>query len=753
MLIHISLAMGVYKMKNKSFSILKNEVKRIFCSKATLLVILISAFSPLLKFLPIPSHLHATIQGMLFACSPVTGSTHMLYPVKLAAVVSGLAFFVLTLYEFSKIDRYNINELVEPIVNIKSINLYKTIGLILAGCVSTLISSIIMLPYTIFNLHLFSDYINHIMSYLIIDLPTIIICILLTAGLYMMIKRVDIVSVIVFILVVLSFKRTSDYFMNWLQGPQYAYSSDYGVTRDINLTLLNRFFALSIALAVYLIGFLCTRVYNKNFLKSFIINNKKSYFVTTFIAIVLVSGSVCLHMNDPIRGGLDEFDYEIDRNENIVIKKGTVDLKVSLEKKRIDGVINYKLENLSNKQEKVIVTLLNGENLTSVKINNKKSAFKDLNLLKNNLLHFELTLPSDKDINLEICYSGKSKDTDFVDSLLAWCQISSKYINVHRLCSPKLNTQSENLNDLYTGTVTIPSDLTLIAMGQTNHIISESNGYSTWDFSYWNVPSIYCAKYKCITVPIDGNEVEIFYHENKEKQISEIQNHVKQIYNYFASKFGGLDFDYPFKIFPNREIGGGGAGRGYSTMAEPCMDEDLIKKLDFENKSSLLEVFAHEICHQWWGTGVECLGCAYFDVEGAKDRWSAEGPTVYWTYRFLKECVNDESSINQINSWKDNFNKLQRSFYYRHPEHQKVLPEKYINCLKSDQRWVKHYNMMPLEILQAEKVLGTEKFDEAFRKIFQDYYKQKNEDGSPKELTYEEFLKYLNLTEEEISVE
>ena len=45
------------------------------------------------------------------------------------------------------------------------------------------------------------------------------------------------------------------------------------------------------------------------------------------------------------------------------------------------------------------------------------------------------------------------------------------------------------------------------------------------------------------------------------------------------------------------------------------------------------EVMIHELVHQWWGLG------AMFDVSQPDSAWSAEGLTVYTTYRIIKELT------------------------------------------------------------------------------------------------------------------
>ena len=55
----------------------------------------------------------------------------------------------------------------------------------------------------------------------------------------------------------------------------------------------------------------------------------------------------------------------------------------------------------------------------------------------------------------------------------------------------------------------------------------------------------------------------------------------------------------------------------------------------------------HELVHQWWGLG------NMFDSEDPADPWSAEGLTVYTTYRIVKELYGaDHAQEYYVDQWK-----------------------------------------------------------------------------------------------------
>ena len=736
--------------------IFKNEISRIFKAKSTLLAILLSALSPLLVFIPVKYSI-----TFLQIYSDTLASTTILWPAKLAAVASGLIFCVLTVFEFNRISRNNISELIEPIIDIKILNLYKTIGLIFAGVVSAVLSCLVMLPYTIFNMHLVSDYFLHFVPYSLIVFPSIVMCVLLTAGIYMIVKRVDLTMLFMFFRIAINFKKWSHYLCHWLVGAECGYSSDYGSQPSIDLDLINRPFWIAIALAVYLIGYLSTRIYNKNMFKSFWINSKKTKFIAPIFISALISGCVFFGIFEPINDHSEYGWEQIEKNENLFLQKGIIDLSVDVKRKSISETCSYYVDNLSDKEELATLTITPGIKIKSLKLGGKDLEFKDLNRELEGEHIFEIKLPAGKNMKLDIVCAGKPKQWRAAYGTYFMYLFSKDYIGMNRRSMPCLYISRDKNNlETFSGTITIPKGLTLVTDGKTNEKISEDNNLATWNFVCGSRPDIHCAKYNCLTIPADDTQVEIYYHENQEKHVAEYKDAIKNINRYFSSKFKKLDLKgVPFKFVPTSaclQSGGGNAGFAYSVFDETAFDPELIEKNGSrEGKSNLLNTFVHEMCHQWNSECVEYLDAHYkkqyemmgIDTSNIVDKWSSEGPTVYWTYRYLKENVDAASAEKQIDDWKNGVNQLKRNFYFRNPKWLDILPEKYSAQIRTGEQDIKLYKWTPLEILNAEKILGTEKFDQVFKKIFEDNA------YTGKFLTYQDFLKYLNLTEEAIKVE
>ncbi|MNI50834.1 hypothetical protein D3C73_1055230 [compost metagenome] len=118
-----------------------------------------------------------------------------------------------------------------------------------------------------------------------------------------------------------------------------------------------------------------------------------------------------------------------------------------------------------------------------------------------------------------------------------------------------------------------------------------------------------------------------------------------------------------------------------------------------------MEVLVHEICHQWWGINT-------LIVQDGQSAWGPEGITNYSTYLFFKNKYGEEYGKRMIEDWQEGYDSMQNSFYMKNPEYLNRLSEEDISTNLSPQTGITMYNMMPLQLLKAEELVGGE---EAFR--------------------------------------
>jgi aminopeptidase N len=160
------------------------------------------------------------------------------------------------------------------------------------------------------------------------------------------------------------------------------------------------------------------------------------------------------------------------------------------------------------------------------------------------------------------------------------------------------------------------------------------------------------------------------------------------------------------------------------------LDLTSLNDITFVGDMNLL---AHEIAHQWWGTGV---------LVEEDSPWSSEGFANYLAYKYVTEEFGSYASEYILAMWRGGVDSMENSYYYTNPEMLENLPEKQRQTYEMQTRSVELYSRMPLLLLRTEELLGEESFFVKLSEIYAEY--------RFKSLSYEEFLSSLGLSEGEL---
>jgi len=146
-----------------------------------------------------------------------------------------------------------------------------------------------------------------------------------------------------------------------------------------------------------------------------------------------------------------------------------------------------------------------------------------------------------------------------------------------------------------------------------------------------------------------------------------------------------------------------------------------------------IDLLAHEIAHQWWGTGVR--------VE-EDSPWSSEGLVCYMAYKYVTEEFGSDISAVTPGMWRKRVNSLEKSYYYTNPEMLENLPEKQRQRYELQTLKTELSGQMPLQLMRAEELLGEDLFFARLSEIYAEY--------KFKSLSYEEFLYSVELSEDDL---
>ena len=139
-----------------------------------------------------------------------------------------------------------------------------------------------------------------------------------------------------------------------------------------------------------------------------------------------------------------------------------------------------------------------------------------------------------------------------------------------------------------------------------------------------------------------------------------------------------------------------------------------------------------------------------FDNSDGTDPWSAEGLTVYTTFRIAEKLYGEEyAEKNYLEQWRQAAEEYYLNFYVRNPEYLAALPEDRQLEISNSLAYVRQYCEMPLKIRKAEELVGGE---EAMDQILRSLFSRELDPAYPY-LTYQDFLDACGLKEEDLNLD
>ncbi len=739
------------------FSYLRVELNRIFHSKIVYLIMILTMLCPMAGYKLYDGMANKTLSGHFIGNPSIAG-----------AVGGGILFAILTLLEFNRVHKYEIEGVTNSIVSPLVLNVGRLFTIGIAATVTVSITSALYYPYTVIKMGNVFDRYTYLNSFFLLILPSILLSILVASALYQIFYRIDL-SMAAFILLMLP-NLIRDLpignILNWIKPSVPALSDYFSNTQIFRLMKHNRLFWFLIFGGLWLIGLLSVRCYGKRILGSMLYNSRKVYI--PLIAVAMIGSGCYAFINQPdvflvSKEGIieminnDSADSSDKVNKEIQLLNS--DLKVSFDgsKGSISGKAVYSLENLSNSTQECRFTINPGYTIHKIIVNDKKVTFKKLKNIRNNII---FNVPKEKNIKLSIEYEGRPKILYFLSDFLLDTNISNKYIDLDSGFIPNIKVANSKDDSELACKLTMPAGLIPVVdpsqedengkavanlTGDSTKLISEDGDKKTWLVHLRGTRfSLMAGDYVMKQLSNEEMPINFYYsskHENTMKNMS-AEKVMKDTIDYCISHYGKLNNvskNSPLKIVEKTALFPGGlALPNYSTIGEFCFNDENLS--DKSKGASAAETLAHELAHQWWG--VHTIGSG-----GNNRNWSAEGLAVYTTYRVAKKTHGEEyAQKNYVDIWKARVKENNNNFYTRHPEYLKILPQRYVRDIDDDDRVLRQYSKLPLQILKASKLVGGEdKMDEILAKL----YKNK----SKTQITWQDFLNACELKGEELNLE
>ena len=719
------------------------ELRRLLQSRLTWLIVLLTVLSPLVG---------------LTLYRPATASTmltqYLANPAIAGGAVGGVLFGILTIFELDRPSRGRVEALTDAAVSPLTMALVRLAALITSAVLALLVVMAVWFPISWGMIGQVFDAADYLLSYLLLTGLALPLGILAAGAAYQFTRRLDLSLVLLAGFAALSLTVwADDWQLCWLNPCVWALSDDFSNFRIFRSVAYMRLSWLLALAGVWAVSYLCIRQYGKGMLGSLRHSARRLY--RPLAAALLLGCSLTAYAAQPLvdHSNPDQTVMtflEIPYLEQVLCTGRTAQVFPDTRSGTVEGKATYQLENRSGKAQTVAFGINPGYGVSDVRANGEETAFTVSDYQEYNEALLEVEIPAEQQIELSLSYGGFPQEDVNMSTMQGDTEISAEYLCLQNAAlAPRILNALPDEN-LYPATieVTLPQGMTVIPFGsvQPQLVAEHEDGTSTWRYQDNGAGGIlYAGDYVREEIKAGGAEVEFYYgrkHQPVMEQAGAVQA-VQAVVDYCTEHYGALSFGAggSLKLIQSRTSGGGYAADGASLLNE--QDFTAANLGDSSKGAAAGEVMIHELVHQWWGLG------NMFDTAEEDSPWSAEGLTVYTTYRIVKALYGEEyAREHYIDQWQQAVDDYYLNFYVRNPAYLQMLPEEERLQISNSLRYVRQYCEMPLKILKAEQLVGGE---QAMDTILNSLFNRELDPMYPY-LSYQDFLEACGLKEEDLNL-
>ncbi|WP_353093157.1 M1 family aminopeptidase [Tissierella praeacuta] len=718
----------------------KNEVRLMFKSKMVIILIVVACIMVSIGI----NSLNMSNDFDLFYINR-SSSTISFGSAKFGASICSILFGLFTVLTLDKDKRKRSKEVIESNISYHNLMMIRILSIVFYEILTTILGMIIVIATQRFIYGIPINIFYYLFNYWIIFFPSLLFSTLIVSGLYFLTDSMDISFITLGIFFVKSL-TSNNYLFTWVQTNIDIISDFVGIQVIGNTILYNRLLWIFICISIFSIGLLCKRRYEFGLGNSFSVNIKNRALILLVIAAILGSGFT--YIKEPYTMELVR-DFESVIGEKVSLISLSPEIIFNNEKGEMKGTVLYKFINKGSNS--IIFETNTGLSIDYIKVNGEETGYKETK----NKTTIEIPIPNTEKIEIAISYEGKVKsDKNSVGrGMPGYISKDSIYLieNSNWIFRP-LVKEGDNIK--ISGYYSAPDYLTMIVPGRLVDM-EIKNGMKKWIFEYNSHTcdiGAFAGIYKKSQIAFENMIVEFYYSPRHEEYVKnmKIEENIKNIMKYYTENIGEYYSDiYPLKI---AEVPlykrGGHSSENVITVSENMLNREkdmysIINNEDLQYSDMRMDVFmedisliAHEMAHQWWGTGVNV-------VEASP--WSSEGLAQYFSYKYIQNEFEDIVSNMYLSRWERRVNELKNYYYINNNEMLDRVNEKYRRSLEMEKMQSELYYLMPIKLLKGEELLGEEEFLMELGKVYKKYVS--------KDLTYEEFLKEMNLSKGDIEIE
>ena len=726
----------------KTLKLFPLELGRLLQSRLTWLIVLLTVLSPaagLVLYRP------ATATTML--------SLYLANPAMAGGVMGGVLFGALTVYELDRVSRSRADVLMDAAVSPLTMALTRLLALLAAAVGTLALTMLAWLPVSAGLIGSVFSGVDYALAYGLLMGLALPLSILAAGAAYQFTRRADLSLVLFAAFAALSLTVwADDWQLCWLNPCVWALSDDFSNFRVFRSVAWMRLTWLAALAGVWTVSYLCVRQYGKGLFGSLARGVRRAYRPAIALALLACSGTAYAaqpfidHSNPDLT--VMSF-YEIPYAEGVTFLSRSAQVFPDTAAGTVTGRASYRFENTSGQEQSISFGVNPGYTISNVQVGGADVPFTVSGYQEYNEARLEVTIPAEEQVELTMEYSGFPQES--LPTMQGGKELSADYLCLENSAlSPRVMNVLPGENGYPAAIeITLPASMTAVPFGSSEaEVVSENDdGTRTWRYEDNGAGGIlYAGDYVREDIEAGGMTIQ-FYYGRKHQAVMEAAgavDAVKAVVDYCTEHYGKLSFGSgeTLKLIQSRVAGGGYATDGASLLDE--VDFTANNLGDAVKGGGAGEVMIHELVHQWWGLG------NMFDTSDSTSPWSAEGLTVYTTYRIVKELYGEAyAQEHYVDPWQQAVDDYYLDFYVRCPEYLEGLPESVRLNISNSLSGMRQYCEMPLKILKAEQLVGGE---EAMDQILNSLFNRELDPMYPY-LTYQEFLDACGLTEEDLSLD
>lgn len=726
----------------KTLRLFPLELGRLLRSRLTWLVMLLTVLGP--------------VVGLYLYQSAVStmNSLYLANPAIAGGIAGGILFGLLAILELDRACRSRVDVLVDAVVSPLTAALTRLSALLTTAVLTTTLTMLVWLPISAGLIGAVFDMVDYVLAYLLFMGLALPLGVLAAASAYQFTRRADLSLVVFAAFCGLSLTVWAENWqLCWLNPCVWALSDDFSNFRIYRSVAYMRLTWLAGLAGVWTLSYLCIRQYGKGALGSLARSIRRAYRPVIAVTLLACSGTAyaaqpMVDNSNPDQTAMTFF--EIPYLDGVICTGRSAQVFPDVSAGTVRGKASYSFENSSGQEQKVALGVTPGYTISNVRANGETVPFSVGDYQEFNEVLLEVTLPAEAQIELTMEYGGFPREDQNLSDSQGSTEISGTYLQLENAAlSPRLLNVLPDENYYPTEMeITLPNAMTAIPFGSSRaEVVAEhEDGTKTWRWEDIGTGGIlYAGDYVREDIQAGGMTIELYYGRKHQDIMTQANaaDAVRAVVEYCAAHYGTLSFGSgeTLKLIQSRIAGGGYAAGGASLLDESDFTAANLNRA--EKGSGDSEVMIHELVHQWWGLG------NMFDIPEPDSPWSAEGLTVYTTYRIVKELYGEEyARTHYIDQWQQEVDDYYLNFYVRHPEYLEMLPEAERLRISNSLSGMRQYSEMPLKLLKAEQLVGGE---DAMDQILYDLFNREIDPMYPY-LTYDEFLSACGLTEEDLNL-